>query len=330
LSNAAQFVVVTSIFDPTSAVQTLAELDAWELVVVADEKTPRDWFVEGARLLAVERQRDLPYRLAGLLPWNHYARKTLGYLYAIEAGAQLIWDTDDDNLPRAGWQLPTFAGEYYVLSGTRYVNVYTLFSDQHVWPRGYPLSRLLEEASPIGARRQVDVGIWQFLADGDPDVDAIYRLTDNRPIVFDQRPPVVLDSGSVCPFNSQNTVFRREVFPLLYLPSYVTFRFTDILRGIVAQPILWKYGYRLGFAAPTVVQDRNPHDLLRDFESEIPVYLHGERALEVVCHAVAGGSSTMVEDLFRAYQALVAAMIVPAEELALVEGWIEDLEQLGL
>jgi hypothetical protein len=38
----------------------------------------------------------------------------------------------------------------------------------------------------------------------------------------------------------------------------------------------------------------------------------------------------MVEDLFRAYEALVAAMIVPAEELALVEGWIEDLEQLGL
>ena len=39
----------------------------------------------------------------------------------------------------------------------------------------------------------------------------------------------MLGSGTISPFNSQNTLFTRAVFPLLYLPTYVTFRFTDKL-----------------------------------------------------------------------------------------------------
>ena len=31
------------------------------------------------------------------LPWNHFARKNVGYLYAIAHGARLIFDFDDDN-----------------------------------------------------------------------------------------------------------------------------------------------------------------------------------------------------------------------------------------
>ena len=36
------------------------------------------------------------------------------------------------------------------------------------------------------------------------------------------------------PFNSQNTLWRKELLPLAYLPSKVTFRYTDILRGMIA------------------------------------------------------------------------------------------------
>ena len=72
-------------------------------------------------------------------------------------------------------------------------------------------------------------------------------------------------------------LFRKEFFPLLYLPSFVTFRFTDILRGFVAQPILWKAGFNLGFTEATVFQERNAHNYVRDFESEIPMYLHTEK-----------------------------------------------------
>ena len=76
-------------------------------------------------------------------------------------------------------------------------------------------------------------------------------------------------------------------FALLYLPAHVTFRFTDILRGLVAQPILWAAGYQLGFTRATVVQERNPHELLEDFESESPGYLRVEKIVDIEVPLVA-------------------------------------------
>ena len=36
-----------------------------------------------------------------LIPWNHFGRKNVGFLYAIAHGAHVIYDTDDDNIPLA-------------------------------------------------------------------------------------------------------------------------------------------------------------------------------------------------------------------------------------
>ena len=168
----------------------------------------------------------------------------LGYLHAVAGGAEVIADPDDDNLPNADWSFPRFDGPSPSTDTDRgFVNVYRAYTDQHIWPRGFPLPRVLDDSATLAhaeaSSREVRVGVWQGLADGDPDVDAIYRLTSNRPCVFEQRGPLVLDAGTLCPFNSQNTAYRRELFPLLYLPALVTFRFTDILRGLVAQPVMW-------------------------------------------------------------------------------------------
>jgi hypothetical protein len=32
-----------------------------------------------------------------VIPWNSFARKNIGYLYAIAHGAKYVWDFDDDN-----------------------------------------------------------------------------------------------------------------------------------------------------------------------------------------------------------------------------------------
>ena len=163
-----------------------------------------------------------------------------------------------------------------------WVNIYHHFSDQPIWPRGLPLRNINDSRDKLQWQKEKinqRIGIWQGLADEDPDVDAIYRLTSNTPCIFQKKEPVVLEKGTVCPFNSQNTAIQKELFPLLFLPSFVTFRFTDILRGIIAQPILWQHDYRLGFTEATVVQKRNEHDYFKDFESEVPMYLHTEKSL---------------------------------------------------
>src|SRR5262249_15127650 len=112
------------------------------------------------------------------------------------------------------------------------------------------------------------------LADLDPDVDAIYRLTRDLPVTFRRDRRLVLLSGTWFPFNSQNTTWYPEAQPLLYLPSTCTFRVADIWRSFVVQRILWTNGWGVLHHEPTLYQERSPHDLLRDFESEIPGYLN--------------------------------------------------------
>lgn len=280
--------MVTTINGPTQQIRRLASLPEWKTICVGDRKTPADWNCVGVEYLSAKAQVDSPFRLARGLPWDHYCRKMLGYLIAFRHGAAVVADVDDDNMPNDGWAFPPFHGEFDTTAqGAGFVNAYAFFTEQFIWPRGLPLTGLSRGLGPHRfdlSRQSSSIGIWQGLADGDPDVDAVYRMVVGRPCIFDEAPPVVFAEGTATPLNSQNTAFRRELFALMYLPAHVTFRYTDILRGLVAQPILWAAGYRVGVTGATVIQDRNPHNVQADFESEVPMYLTGHRVIDL-CQA---------------------------------------------
>lgn len=326
-------VVITSIFPPGEAVRRFANLPGWQLIVVADRRTPAAWQQPGACLLSVAQQLQMPFQTVKALPWDHYARKMLGYLWAAREGAQLIAESDDDNLPEPGWDFPPFEGHFGLLPADRdFINIYRLFTDQPIWPRGLPLARIGDPAARLAREELVDgfsrIGVWQALADDEPDVDAIYRLTANRPCRFAHRAPVVLAEGTLSPFNSQNTAFHRALLPLMYLPAYVNFRVTDILRSYVAQPIMWAAGYRLGFTGPTVCQVRNAHDVMDDFRSELPLYLEAEAMIAAI-HTAVRRSASVGDNLHGVYHQLVKQGLVGEQELRLVDAWLTDVDGLA-
>jgi hypothetical protein len=320
-----KFIVITSIFNPTEAIEKFSALTDYHLVVVGDKKTPADWHYNNCTYLNVEAQIALSHSLANTIPFNHYGRKMIGYVYAMQQGADIIIDTDDDNIPYTGWSFPNFEGDYLTSKNDLgWVNIYHHFSEQPIWPRGLPLRNIKDSREKLQWQKDKTnqrIGIWQGLADEDPDVDAIYRLTSNTPCVFQKKEPVVLEKGTICPFNSQNTAIQKELFPLLFLPSFVTFRFTDILRGIIAQPILWQHNYRLGFTEATVVQKRNEHDYFKDFESEVPMYLHTEKSLEAVSRSITRVS--VADNLHNAYEALLKINVVEEREMAVLKEWLK-------
>jgi hypothetical protein len=327
--------VITSIFPPTPSVSSFAESAEFHaVIVIGDRKSPERYDLDGVRFIPIREQEGMPWQCVKLLPRDHYARKMLGYLEAVAAGADIVFETDDDNRRIADQRCDIWSTECNLQIGNEndhpsFVNVYRHFTGQYIWPRGLPLDCILDSTAnsidvielPIGA----PIGIWQGLANGDPDVDAIYRLLFNRGCTFDMMPAVTLAPGKVCPFNSQNTAFRRQILPLMYLPAFVTFRYTDILRSLVAQPILWAAGLRLCFTSATVFQDRNAHNTMRDFESEVPMYLTVRKALDTVA-GVVSSSQSIPENLHSAYQALERTQIVPSHELSLVEAWLTDSE----
>lgn len=327
-----QFVVITSISDPTKAVRAFSKMENSATIVVGDKKSPDSWSCPNVDYLSLERQDICFSKFSKLIPQNHYSRKNIGYLYAIKSGAQSIYETDDDNIPKPDWFIPGFEIDAEVTArDIGFINVYSFFSDTGAWPRGLPLERILSPEATVSrdslTTQKVKVGIWQGLADGDPDVDAIYRLTVGKYFSFFDKPPVILSKGTLCPYNSQNTTTTYDLFPTLYLPSFVSFRFTDILRGIVGQIVCWQSGYLLGFHKATVFQERNTHNLMKDFVDEIPMYLQVERAAEAVAEST-NPNSNAAENLLEAYKTLSREGIVPDKELLLVDCWLEELTAL--
>ena len=321
-------VAITSIAETTEAVRAIAAMSDRRLVVAGDNVTPKSWHCEGVDYLSLQAQRERWPLLAKRVPENCYPRKMFAYLHAMESGAEVIIDTDDDNIPLGDWHFPDFEGEYPSLNGEAgFINIYQLFTSQNIWPRGLPPSMIRQDFQLadrlIDEPLRTDVGIWQALADEDPDVDAIYRLSNGEFCYFEDRPPVVLAPGVLSPFNSQNTATIKSLFALLYLPVTVSFRFTDILRGLVAQPIMWLYGKRLGFLKATMIQKRNAHDHLKDLTEEIHMYHHAEHIVEWIS-PVLRADKDIAFNMQCAYEELARRKVVAAEEPAALSAWLEQ------
>jgi len=183
------WVVITSIYPPRIRLNEYIRY-GWNVVVVGDAKTKNlEWEkLEQPQIhfLSLARQNEIYPEISRLLELNSYARKNLGYLYAIQNGAERIFDTDDDTFLRSEfWDCYRENFDLknsYTTTKSEWFNPYSYFApSDKMWPRGFPLTEIsnLEKFAndflQVGEENsQIDV--IQTLVNGEPDVDAIYRL----------------------------------------------------------------------------------------------------------------------------------------------------------
>ncbi|KAF9934697.1 hypothetical protein BGZ67_003758 [Mortierella alpina] len=343
------WIVVTTINQPTDAMKLLCNLEGWNVVVVADTKSPKDWTCGSCVYLSVEDQKCLSYRVVDVIPYKAYTRKNIGYLWAIQQGATRVFDTDDDNLPSGKdifLESPTSGVIAYRSDNTtgKSVNVYSHFGRPDIWPRGFPLEEidirrpisyipeyesLSEQARDVLAPPMM---IQQGLADLDPDVDAIFRLSQGQElkrIKFCKKSPSIrLSPGTFCPFNSQDSdvfLFALLIAVLLYP---VSFRVCDIWRGYWVQRLLWDVNGSLGFTKPTVDQIRNAHNYLDDYMDELQIYSETSAFIDFLSSwkSTSRHLETRIVDLMKA---MAQNKFVGAEDVDLVERWVKDLQSVG-
>lgn len=312
--------VITTINEPTKAVKEIAK--RLPLIVIGDEKTPISWLcsIENATYY----NGKLPFSYQP--PTNHYARKNVGYLLAMQHGADCIYDTDDDNIPNDHWRLRE--RECKAMTGEKkgWCNVYANFTKYAIWPRGLPLNEIHSKIR-LSEPNEISSPIHQGLADNSPDVDAIWRLTRGGVIKFEYDRSVHLAPGTWAPFNSQSTWWFKEAFPLMYLPQYCSMRMTDIIRSFVAQRCLWEMGYGVVFHSPSeVVQERNYHDLMKDFEDEIQGYLMNNRIKQALDELILVGG--IMSNMIDCYVELIRIGILPEDEYNSVRNWIDDINKV--
>ncbi|CAF1684991.1 unnamed protein product, partial [Adineta ricciae] len=353
---------ITTIHYPTPAIHKFLNLTTpWNLIVIADRKTPSDWLnhlpshnssasspSSSSRLLflSLQQQQSLRFRILQHLPHGSYARKNLGYLIAIQCGAQIIFESDDDNLVETGdifhlpkllqpHQLPWFA---FHRQRSLFVNIYASFGHPHIWPRGFPLEQLrniTEDGWHSLRQNQQNIThayIQQYLADLDPDVDAIYRLAHPMTIgrvQFDRdQPPIALESFTFSPYNTQNTVTHYEAFWGLYLPVTTTFRVCDIWRGYWVQRLLWDIGGHLIFGRSTVQQVRNSHSYIEDMDDEYQLY-HQSASFVRFLASWSSSNPSLVGRIRELARDISRGGFWKWKEVEIIDAWLEDLRSVG-
>lgn len=258
--------------------------------------------IQGCEYLDLDAQekylRSLPNGdgLARAIPHNSVSRRNVAILKAYMDGYDKIITIDDDNFLIEGHD---FIGEHNVgnvleLDGIDtmdgWFNVCSMLHEvfgQKFYHRGYPMihrwSGNLPKKARVKARVAVNAGLWL----GDPDVNAFARL--NCPLTVDgcNATTFALVPGIWSPFNSQNTSLARDVIPAYFLSPYTgrdVSRYDDIWASYVVTRIAEHLGDVIAFGNPLVLQRRNEHDLIRDFENEII----GLRLTDSLCAALRG------------------------------------------
>jgi len=274
-----KFIVTTTINKPTRATMNFSAMPGWTLVVVGDKKTPHHLYKElNCVYLSPDMQEHGWKELSDTIGWNSIQRRNIGFVYAYEQGADVIATVDDDNIPCEDWGKDLLVGKTIEMdlyeSPTEVFDPLSVTNYPELWHRGFPIQQVphRRDTRYVG-KGERKVLIQADLWDGDPDIDAMARLSMKPCVKFNVEKPY--GSNCISPFNSQNTFLAREVIPYYTVLPHVG-RMDDIWGGYIAQ---LKFPQSVVYNKASVYQDRNVQDLVTNLEKEIIGYRYTQDLL---------------------------------------------------
>lgn len=362
-AHCSKWAVLTTIFEPSEAVFRQVKLKNWCLVIVFDKKSPKTYntgWEEGHGNKAVvhlrtDEQIAMDSSFVNRIPWNHFGRKNIGYFYAIAHGAKVIWDFDDDNIlkisrtaektsPDIDKIIPDDSTELTsVLEPKDHkwptYNPYPSLGAPTLpsWPRGLPLDDIKLPNCSVTPLHEVrlkasSIAVLQSLADKQPDVDAIFRITMPIPFNFKEtkvNKHLMIPKGALTPYNAQATLHFQPGFFGMFLPITVTGRVSDIWRSYISQRLFWDVGLQVGFIShPLVIQERNVHSNIGDLTSEWDLYTKSKQ-LVTFLEGWKGKGRTIVERTEELWVALYEHQYVESDDVELVQLWLQMLIDVG-
>lgn len=276
-----KFIITTTINEPTEATIKFCEIadkKDFTFVIVGDTKTPHKSYQKlvenylNVVYLTPERQEHLYPELSEIIGWKTIQRRNIGLVYAYQSGAVVVATVDDDNIPYDSWGDNILLGQEievdeYENTSCPYFDAISTTEHNDLWHRGFPIEYLqvkndIEYKGKTKIKPMVQAEFW----DGDPDIDAICRLSKKPIVKFNSFEPFT--TKQLTPFNSQNTFIHRDVLKYYSVFPY-TGRMDDIWGSYVLQH---HFPNSVIFAKASVYQARNPQDLVRNLENEVIGY----------------------------------------------------------
>ena len=267
-----KFIVTTTINSPTLATKKFAAMKDWTLIVVGDTKTPHLEYEElDCIYLSPDIQQTIDSDLSDSIGWKSIQRRNIGFLYAYNQGADIVATVDDDNIPYDDWGKNLLVGQTIECDlyepSQNVFDPLSVTNTPDIWHRGFPIDLLgkrheVEYKGKVKRKVLVQADLW----DGDPDIDAMARLTMKPIVKYNVEKPYC--SNKIAPFNSQNTFLAREVLPYYAVLPHVG-RMDDIWGSYILQ---YYFPNSVIYNKASVYQDRNVQDLVTNLEKEVIGY----------------------------------------------------------
>tara|TARA_Y100001935_G_scaffold248077_1_gene244797 strand:- start:13690 stop:14601 length:912 start_codon:yes stop_codon:yes gene_type:complete len=271
-----KIIVTTTINEPTEATLKFASMHDWHVVIAGDTKTPHDKYenLQNVTYLHPEDQENINKELSDAIGWRSIRRRNMAIIKAYQMGADIIATVDDDNIPLEKWGDNLFVGEevevdFYDTTLDVFDPIYVT-EHKNIWHRGFPLQYVSKRNAKLVGKRKINCLVQADFWNGDPDIDAVCRITQMPELEFKPFKPFA--SKKIAPFNSQNTFLHREIIPYYMVIPHVG-RMDDIWGAYALQQDMRDvYEDFVLYNQATVYQDRNDHDLTLDMEQEMIGY----------------------------------------------------------
>jgi len=327
----------------TQWAESMTENDV--IIVAGDKKSPHDEINDllidiaskygvGTKYLDPSRQEH--WNVSDIIGWNCIQRRNIALLEAMTLKPRYILTIDDDNAPMQKDQVERLKMVFksdshdYAKTNTRWYNPgrSTLTADYRpVVHRGYPLSQ--RHIKPfITATSKCPIGVAAMLWMGEPDIDAIERIVSAPIITRIYHDDVVLAPGTWAPFNTQATMFRAELAPAMFMWPHVG-RYDDIWASYLTRAVMDELGWGAYYGHPSVFQDRNEHDLVKDLKAEIFGMEHNETIIKVLRDEDLEGldGTKIIEMTMTLLNAAEKTGVLPHNTSRSFHAWISDVRR---
>lgn len=343
-------VVTTTINVPSNLIDWAKTMSTDDIIVVSgDNKTPHKDVHDlmehigdtyGMKTYYVEPDGQGYWASSDALPWNCIQRRNIAFLEAAMHKPKFIVTVDDDNFPLSTNQIDdyeyflteTLTDEPTVMKRSGWYNIGETYSPRVVH-RGFPLEHRHQGPSYTNIMQEkINVGVATSLWLGDPDIDAIERISNDPKVGEPTSRSSILETNTWCPFNSQATAFNTALLPLYMMWPHVG-RFDDIWPSYVVRTVLDQIGYSVHYGMPLVSQMRNQHDLVKDLEQELHGYKHTLELAEWL------RVFTIPKQTSKTYDMLIIARMIYNELkffkwmnpsiFPVFDAWLDDMERLA-
>jgi hypothetical protein len=311
-----------------------------EVYIAGDKKTPHDALrsfikqLPATRYYAPEDQEKLSWSCSEIIGWNTIQRRNIAALEAVKDGVDSIVLIDDDNIPMARDHIPAmgtllerpFSG-CMINADNRWVDS-GAFLVPPVIMRGVSWTKKGGKQSFAPAVRE-KIGVVAGLSLGDPDINAAEWLV---------KPPYVtgahelLETGCIIdhnvwsPFNSQNTAWRRELFPLMFVIPFIG-KYDDIWGSYLAERVMRETEYYVYFGKPFSLQARNAHNYIYDLSIEMLGIEHTDHLCDFLDSLTLRGEDVN-EKLKFIFTELAKTDFFPREASRAGIAWCDDIAKV--